>query len=265
MHYRCEATTVEGFVQQLACCYLPHGYWFYVSGWVPAGKDPRAVDQKLQEKYGIAISRQTRARRKLAGLANLHYLRHGRLFVLLATHGKHCYFEEEGERVRDIRRLPLHFAGYSITYKQGDFKAGTGSDEPAEPDDKWHSRVQIGQEAYRDLKAYFLERAVRTPAEVLGRELYTVPFEPYARVRQQMLNVLRLLNDARRRAGDESLPPTVLRYQRRIVKPFDAAEVRKKSSREGGTQAEECREPRGRTVATGLMSAPLTFREEETR
>ncbi len=264
MDYRCEATTVEGFVQQLACCYLPHGYWFYVSGWVPAGKDPRAVDQKLLEKYGIAVSRQARARRKLAGLANLHYLRHERLFVLLAIHGKHHFFEEE-ERVRDVRNLPLHFAGYSITYRPGDFEARAGADGPPEPDDKWHSRVQIGRKAYRDLKGYFVERAVRTPADVLSRELYTVPFEPYARVRQQLLNVLRLVNKARRRAGDESLPPTVLRYQRRIVKPFDAAAVRTSSSREGGTRAEDHRKPRRRTAATGLVSPPLTFREEETR
>ena len=107
--------------------------------------------------------------------------------VLSVLRGTYEQFGKKGliawERVRDIRRLPLHFAGYSITYKQGDFKARTESDEPAEPDDKWHSRVQIGQEAYRDLKAYFVEKAVRTPAEALGRELYTVPFEPYARVR----------------------------------------------------------------------------------
>jgi hypothetical protein len=223
MHYRCEATTVEGFVQQLACCYLPHGYWFYVSGWVPAGKDPRAVDQKLLEKYGIAISRQARARRKLAGLANLHYLRRERFFVLLATHGKHSFFEEEGERVRDIRRLPLHFAAYSVTYRPGQFKPRTGADGPAEPDDKWHARVQIAREEYGELKAYFLEKAVRTPAETLGRELYTVPFEPYARVRQQLLNVLRLVNDARKAAGREPLPGTVLRYRRRIVRPFEGA------------------------------------------
>jgi hypothetical protein len=89
--------------------------------------------------------------------------------------------------------------------------------------DEWD---QIGREAYRDLKAYFLERAVRTPAEALGRELYSVPFEPYARVRQQMLNVLRLVNEARREAGREPLPPAVLRYRRRIVRPFDPASVR---------------------------------------
>ncbi len=221
MDYRCEATTVEGLVQQLACSYLPHGYWFYVTGRVPASKDPLAVDQKLLEKYGIAVSRQARARRKLAGLANLHYLRHDRYFVLLATHGKHRFFEEEGSGVCDVRRLPLQIAGYSVTYRPGHYKARAGADGPAEPDDRWHARVQIGREAYRELKAYFLERASRAPAEALAHELYAVPFEPYARVRQQMLNVLRLVNDARRRAGRDPLPPTVLRYRRRIVRPFE--------------------------------------------
>jgi hypothetical protein len=26
------ATSISGFVQQLAVSYLPHGYWFYVTG-----------------------------------------------------------------------------------------------------------------------------------------------------------------------------------------------------------------------------------------
>ena len=38
--YRYEATTVEGFVQQLAVCYFRNRYWFYVLGEVPEGKDP---------------------------------------------------------------------------------------------------------------------------------------------------------------------------------------------------------------------------------
>ena len=67
MEYRYVATSVAGFVQQLVSCYLPHGYWFYVSGIVPKEKDPRSVDRKLLERYGIAISRQSRARRKAAG------------------------------------------------------------------------------------------------------------------------------------------------------------------------------------------------------
>jgi len=41
MKYRCEATSVTGFIQQLAVGYVRHGYFFYVVGQVPEGKDPR--------------------------------------------------------------------------------------------------------------------------------------------------------------------------------------------------------------------------------
>ena len=119
VQYRCEAKSVTGFVQQLACCYLPHGYWFYVTGWVPEHKVPDAVDRKLIEKYGIGISRQSRARRKRVGLANMHYLRFSRYFVLLATHGLHPFYEHEAKAIRDVRRVPIKFSGYSIAYKRG--------------------------------------------------------------------------------------------------------------------------------------------------
>jgi hypothetical protein len=98
--YRCNATSVEGFVQVLATNYLPHGYWFYVSGIVPEGKDPERVDEKLIERYGVAISRQGRVRRKHAGLANLHYLRFGRFWLLLATHGRHEFFDREEKNLK---------------------------------------------------------------------------------------------------------------------------------------------------------------------
>ena len=103
----------------MACNYLPHGYWFYVTGRVPDGKDPRQVDAKLIDKYEIDLSRAARSRRKQLGYANLQYLRYGRFFVLLATHGKHLFFEEEAASMRDIRRIPLRFAGYSISYRHG--------------------------------------------------------------------------------------------------------------------------------------------------
>src|SRR3989304_7567751 len=119
MQYRYETTSLEGFVQYLASNLLPHGYWFYVTGRVPDGKDAGAVDRKLIEKYGIGLSRQQRARRKLAGQANLHYVRLGRFWVLLATHGEHAFFREEGDRVRDIRHTPLQGGGYSLTVRRG--------------------------------------------------------------------------------------------------------------------------------------------------
>ena len=40
MGYRCVATSVAGFVQQLAVCYIGRGYYFYVRGGIPAHKDP---------------------------------------------------------------------------------------------------------------------------------------------------------------------------------------------------------------------------------
>lgn len=220
MQYRFEATSPEGFIQQIATNYLPHGYWFYVSGWVPKGKEPSLIDIKLTDKYGICISRQARARRKVAGLANLHYIRYERFFVLLATHGKHPFFAEELANIRDIRRIPIKFGGHSLSYKQGGFLRREGGGE-AVADEKWHSRVQIERDRYTELKAYFLDIACRRSPDYLGRQLLNLPFEPYAPVRQQLLNLLRLINKRRHASGLERLAPDVLRYQRRIVRPFD--------------------------------------------
>src|SRR5215210_3660617 len=98
--YRCEVSTIEGFIQQLAVGYVSRGYFFYVTGRVPCGKDPRFIDQKLIEKYGIDLSPWARARRKRAGMANLQYVRFEDFFVLLATHGRHRFFEEEAKVIR---------------------------------------------------------------------------------------------------------------------------------------------------------------------
>ena len=186
--YRCVATTAEGFVQQLAVSYIVHGYWFYALGSVPGHKDPEAVDQKLIAAYGIDISKWARARRKRAGLANVHYLRFERTFVLIATKGEHKFFEEE--RYRDVRRDSIHFAGYSIGYKRD----GGG---------KWHASVRIHPDTYRELKAYFLEMASRRKPAELIRELSAIPYARFAPVRAQLLCIVRAVNEMRELAGLE--------------------------------------------------------------
>lgn len=221
MEYRCEAASVEGFVRFLSSNILPHGYWFYVSGFVPEGKDPRAVDRKLVEKYGIGISRSARARRKANGLANLHYLRHGRRFFLLATHGEHAFHRDERAAIRDARTHPIHFAGYSISVKRGGFLRKSKDEDTPTADGRMRVRVQIGRERFKELLAYFVDLAPRRSAEELAKELYSVPFEPFAVVRRQMLKVLSKVNRARGAAGLEKLPPSVLRYHRQPVRPFD--------------------------------------------
>src|SRR5580693_2412595 len=106
MEYRCEATSVAGFIQQLAVAYVGRGYFFYVTGEIPERKDPRAVDRRIIEKYAVAVGKTARFRRKAAGLANIQYIRYRRAFVLLATSGKHPFFEEERKLIRDVREVP---------------------------------------------------------------------------------------------------------------------------------------------------------------
>lgn len=200
--YRGVALSVEGFVQQLAVAYVTHGYWFYVTGRVPERKNPEDVDAKLIAKYGIDVSKWERLRRKRAGRANLQYLRHERFFVLLATHGEHRFFVEEAGELRDLRRSPLRYGGYSVSYRGG------------------HPHVRIDQRQYNLLKAFLLEESARASDESLDAAFRSMPFEPYAPVRRQLLNLWRAVNKTRRAAGLAGVPVGSLRLRRNIVKPF---------------------------------------------
>ena len=200
--YRCRTVLLPAFIQQLAVAYVANGYWFYVHGWIPLNKDPEAVDRKLTEKYGLDVSKWERARRKKAGLANLHYLRHGRHFVLIATHGRHAFFDEEAANIRDIWRAPFKLGGYSVSYRSG------------------HASVRIDQESYRRLKVYLTDLAPRRSAEHMIEEFRMLHFEPYAPIRRQLLNLLRAVNRARKQAGSDPVPAECLRLRRRIYRPF---------------------------------------------
>src|SRR5882672_2951657 len=114
MAYRCVATSVAGFIQQLAVGYISNGYYFYVAGVIPSNKPTAKVDCKILTAYDIAISKWTRARRKKEGHANVQYLRFGRFYVIIATHGVHPFFAAEAKRLRDVRKHPIAFLGYSI-------------------------------------------------------------------------------------------------------------------------------------------------------
>ncbi len=196
------ASSLEGFIQQLAVSYVVHGYWFYVTGVVPDGKDPTDVDRKLLDRYQIDISKWARGRRKKNGDANLQYIRHRRLFVLLATHGRHPFFELEARSIRDIRHVSIKHGGYSVSYRGG------------------HAHVRIEQGEYNRLKAYLLDLAKHRRAETLCELFARLPYEPYAPIRRQLLNLLRAVNRSRRESGFSQIPTGVLRLRRLIVKPF---------------------------------------------
>ena len=211
VNYRCEATSVAGFVQQLACCYVRHGYHHYVVGEIPARKDPRAVDGRMVERYRLELSKFARARRKRAGLPNVQYLRFRRFFVLCATeptHGHPFYEEHAAGQIRNIRRQPIAFAGYSIGWHRG-------------ADRRWHVSVRIHPERYRSIKAYLLDLSRRRTVEQLACEFAGLPFEPYAPVRRQLLSLLKVVNHERKFAGLARVSVTCLRLRRTVVRPFE--------------------------------------------
>lgn len=229
--YRCEAVSAAGFVQQLACGYLMHGYHHYVIGEVPERKDPRLVDARIIERYGLEMSRAARARRKLAGLANAQFIRFRRFFVICATDpvGGHPFFEAHPPRlvggktvpqIRHVKEQPIAFGGYSIGYHRG-------------VDRKWHVSVRIHPERYRDLKAELLDLATKRSVENLVAVFRKIPFEPYAPVRRQLSNVLRAVNRERAVKGWELVTQAELDaawrvgegrrerwLSRRVVRPF---------------------------------------------
>ena len=213
MDYRYAARDLTGFVQQVATAYLPHGYWFYSQGYVPTGKDVSNVDKKLIEKYGVARSKWQRARRKRVGMANLQYIRLDRVFLLMATKGRHAFFEEEGAALRDVRKVPIRIGGYSISLRHG-------------PDGRMHSHVRIDQAAYGELMAHYLAWGSRAPEGHVVQALYNLPYEPYAPIRRQYLLLLKRLNEVRVRNRRPFIPMSALPLRRRIVRPFEESASR---------------------------------------
>ena len=213
MLYRCVATSIAGFVQQLAVGYVANGYYFYVTGRIPSAKDPAKTDEKIIAQYGIAMSKWARARRKAAGEAKVQYLRYDRFYAILATHGEHPFFGEEAKQIRDIRKYPLHFMGYSIGCRRG--RHGR----------RLHASVRIHRNRFHELKARFERMAVHGSVEELWGELRAIPFEPYAPVRDQMRMMLRAVNRRRKAAGLELVPFTALRLRRVPIKPFESVKV----------------------------------------
>lgn len=204
--YRCEATSVEGFIQQLAVSYIANGYRFYVPGVIPDGKDPRAVDAKLIERYGIDCSKFVRCRRKKTGWASVQYLRWERIFLLVATPGQHRIFTEEAAVIRDFAHMPFRFLGYSIgSWIQKDVV---------------HPSVRIAREAFTELKACMLPTALTDSVETIERRFQELPFVPYAPVRRQLFGLLGSINKLRKEGGVERVPWLAVRGRRKPVRPF---------------------------------------------
>jgi hypothetical protein len=213
MATRCEASSPEGFIQQLAVGYVSRDYRYYVTGWIPAKKDPRFTDEKIVRQYGIGLTKSSRMRRKQAGYANVQYLRLGRFFIIIASRGIHPFFKEEGERVRDMHRPPFfRFGGYSIKRVYCTNRR------------RWRTSVRIDQETYRELKARFLKAALKVDELTLAERIRALPFERYKPIQRQVRELWRAVNRARHTAGLEPVPVSCLRAKRHLLRPYEDEE-----------------------------------------
>lgn len=194
------AASAEGFVQGIVNL-LAHKYVYWSSGEVAEGQDAEAVDRTLARKFETEITRWERARRRKLGRGSVRYLRFENTFVLLAQPGSDRW--TDGEPWKDARRRAIWFRGYVISYR---LSTVTG---------RYHASVGIDPVEYQRLKAWMLELATHRSVENMRRELQRLPFEPYARVRRQYLNILREVNRRRRAAGFELVPNTAVRLHRR--------------------------------------------------
>ena len=244
-NYRWIATSPEGFLRQLVSNYLPHGYRFYVSGNIKPSRDPAEFDRVMQRKFRYQMSPSQRNRRKNAkgpdgrplGLANVHYLRYERFWILLSTKGGHRFFDEHVKQdrwgniatkyFRDVHRDPIFFQGYSIRVAEGGYLPRHKWKDGGRPerDTKRRVRVQIGRETYQTLKADFIVRAKsgRWSARALEAAIFSLPFLPYAPVREQLWHLVRWTNEARKERGfRDRLDPR--RCIRRRIPPVSAFE-----------------------------------------
>lgn len=239
MEYRCAATSVVGFIQQLAVNYVTHGYWHFVTGHVPAGKDPGRLDEKLVQKYGLAVSTWTRARRKRCGIANLQYIRHERFFVILATAGEHpTFFRDEARSLRDARKSPICYAGYAVSYRGG------------------HAHVRIEQGELNRLRAHFLDRAIHRRPDAIANELMALPYVGYAPIRTQLYGLYLAINKRRQQMGYAPVPHGVLNFERPIVFPFGEAGRAASAGLAKAVAVVQGSQSNRATMRPGLVTAP---------
>ena len=208
MKYRCVATSLKGFVYQIAVGLMPRpkNYHWFAQGTIPEDKIPEDVDEKIIRKYRIDISESTRHRYKEKGIASVQYVRFGRDFVLMATKGRHKL--KECEQLSWVEETPIRIANYSISRrKEGLTKKG--NDRP-----KYRSHVQIDWDHYLELKAMFSSFACRRSVSELVHLFYTLPFEPYAPVKRQVAGLREMVNRQRRRKGLGIVPKESFLFRR---------------------------------------------------
>jgi hypothetical protein len=183
--------------------FVTKGYHFHIWGMVPEGKTGEEIDRTMGRKHpSILLSLPAKRQRfHRHGEARLQYLRFGRWWIILATHGNGPFWLTEVNNVRKHEgknAKPIVFWGYSLSYRNG----------------KFHARIRA--EEFKRLKRFFLEVAARWDLAWWKDYLWELPFEPYAPVLRQIGGLVRRVNKVRQTAGLEKIPESYIRVRRNL-------------------------------------------------
>lgn len=212
--YQYECGSVAGFVQRLVVL-SQRGYRYFLQGEVPARRIPEEVDAKLLAKYDLRLTRRQRAYRKSRGVANGHYVRLGRSWVLLGTSRQFFLDIDANESPRDLRESPIRVCGYSISLRRDGSARRRG-------EERLRASVRLDERTASEVRAFFEDLSVHRSKERLAAEFWraTNEWEPYAPVHRQFRAILWRVNARRNQAGFERVPLSCLRVHRRLPKHF---------------------------------------------
>jgi len=212
MAYQYKARNQTAFLQQLVR-YVQAGYRFYIFG--ATGRKPaESVDERLLTKFDIRKSPQQRSRAKARGEANLQYIRLEDFWVILATKGKHPFFDvhrtKEGRaEYKDLRKTALRVGPYAISSKLD----GAWNKESSNSKlNRYRVRVTLTRAEYKELVAFFEGKACHWSAERLEAEFAKVGqlYLPYSPVKNQLVQLVRRTNKKRKEAGYKRIPYSAL-------------------------------------------------------
>jgi hypothetical protein len=196
------------------------GHYRYITGIVPYAR-AAALVRKFRDLYLIHLSKDSRYRRKKAGLGNAHLLlwQHDQaalelIFVLFVTDGDHA--AHALERLSDARVQRLTITGYELSRHT---RVGT-----SKPTWSW-KMSETTYQGWRDR----VRSAMRSREDLLLRQawysLHRVP--GFAPIRQQAKKIEALMRGEHKRVrhGPFPFPYTRIRYIQRLAvlsKPLSA-------------------------------------------
>jgi len=158
METNVEVLNYKVFLQELVRRFS-YGYYLYGLTYYPEKKKDKwlKIDEKLLQKYSIfTLSKYQRARRKRAGLINGRILRYKKWMVIQVTLGQDDVQIIKEENLVDIRKKTLILKNLygTLSFRIGIKEKGF--------------TVYLEKECWRDLKAYWHEKAAKaTPIELI--------------------------------------------------------------------------------------------------